>query len=432
MTPYSGMMAPDGTLSFTHHDGRVISLTKTSLNYEKVKTLLRELDTAPDRDNDPRRDDLYELTQPMITILRSSGGRVRFENGVLYYDDEPVESFLTDRIVWMLREGFNVAPMLAFFENVKENPSFRAVEELYRFMEANRMGLTSDGMILAYKRVRDNYRDIRTNTFDNSVGQVASMPRNEVNDDPTQTCSAGLHLCSMGYLPHYGAGPGNRIVVCRLHPRDVVSVPIDYDNAKLRVCSYTVIDEIADTRDILGERSVWPEYSETEDDEDAEEAVEWNPELTPEREERVQEIADRFGAVAVAYRAEQDDKQQSGEGPSAFHKIAAGLQDAIAYAQGDSDRGRETSFEIRDTVWCYLDAKTSVMNQTACCLGVDLTDVTIDSTIADLQGDDLDTHKILEEIERDLGIRLTYSDFTAESTVGEIITTVHEKLNEAE
>jgi len=67
------------------------------------------------------------------------------------------------------------------------------------------------------------------------------MTRNEVNDDKNQTCSAGLHFCSQDYLNHFG---GSRIMILKINPRDVVSIPTDYKNSKGRCCRYEVIGEL--------------------------------------------------------------------------------------------------------------------------------------------------------------------------------------------
>jgi hypothetical protein len=122
-----------------------------------------------------------------------------------------------------------------------ENPSFRAVSELYDFLEASQLPITEDGCFLAYKRIRSDYTDVHSGSFDNSIGQVVSMPRNEVDEDKDRTCSAGLHFCSRAYLPHFC---GDRIVVLKINPADVVAIPSDYNNAKGRACRYEVIQEL--------------------------------------------------------------------------------------------------------------------------------------------------------------------------------------------
>ena len=148
---------------------------------------------------------------------------------------------IVDRMVTMLQAGFPVEPLVNFMENMMQNPSYRAVNELYGFLEKNRLPITGDGHFLAYKKVRADFKDCHSGTMDNSVGQIVEMERNQVNDDKNQTCSAGLHFCSESYLKHFG---GERTVIVKINPRDVVSIPTDYDNAKGRACRYEVIGEV--------------------------------------------------------------------------------------------------------------------------------------------------------------------------------------------
>lgn len=261
--PFSGMITHDGTITFTHLNGRSYSVLPSNPSYDAVMAKLREVQG---NDDEGLRMELYELSQPKFIVSRSTNGRVVVEDNTVFYDGKPIRNFLAERIIWMIGKGFDAAPMLAFLENVKLNPSNRAVDELYRFMEANKMGLTKDGMILAYKRVRRDWLDIYTGTISNKIGDRPSMPRNEVNDNPGETCSHGLHVCAMSYLPCYRGAPGNHVVICRIHPKDVVSVPIEYANAKMRVCEYEVIGEITDhLDDILGRTPVWNEDDDSEE-----------------------------------------------------------------------------------------------------------------------------------------------------------------------
>jgi hypothetical protein len=79
--------------------------------------------------------------------------------------------------------------------------------------------------------------------MDNSPGRVVEMERNKVDDNKDQTCSTGLHFCGLSYLGHFG-GSDSRIVIVKINPRDVVSIPSDYNGAKGRACRYEVIGEM--------------------------------------------------------------------------------------------------------------------------------------------------------------------------------------------
>ena len=174
-------------------------------------------------------------------LSKTAGSNVRIEGTRIFYKDTEVTGLISSRIFETIRLGLDVKPMVRFLENLMQNPSKRAVDELFGFLDACNLPITEDGHFLAYKRVRNNYRDVHSGTMDNSVGKVLEMPRNAVDEDKNRTCSAGLHFCSYEYLAHFG---GERIMVLKINPRDVVAIPADYNNSKGRTCRYEVVDEL--------------------------------------------------------------------------------------------------------------------------------------------------------------------------------------------
>jgi hypothetical protein len=120
------------------------------------------------------------------------------------------------------------------------NPSRRAVQELYSFLEHKAMPLTPDGNFLAYKGVREDYTDWYSGNFSNKVGETLEMVRNNVCDDAQVGCSHGFHAGSLDYAESFGNG--GQLMVVEIDPQDVVSVPNDCDCQKLRTCKYKVVD----------------------------------------------------------------------------------------------------------------------------------------------------------------------------------------------
>ena len=167
---------------------------------------------------------------------------VTIQDGVVYFKGEPLHSTLADRMVRMLDEGFDLVPMANFLSNLMSNPSRTAVMELYSFLEKGSMPITPDGCFMAYKAVRADYKDIHSGTMDNSIGAVCEMPRNQVDDNRERTCSYGLHFCSFEYLPHFAHANGH-VVLVKINPRDVVSIPADYNDTKGRCARYEVVGE---------------------------------------------------------------------------------------------------------------------------------------------------------------------------------------------
>jgi len=227
------------TVSFS--DGETATVYPSHPRYRDIIAAL----TAKDYESVRKLSIPTAAVQDKINKVTKRGiGSVVLKAGVVYYNDKPIHNTLTDRIVAMANEGFDIEPMCKFLSNLKDNPSFRAVNELYGFLEKGNLPITEDGYFLAYKRVRQDYTDVHSGKFSNAIGQVVEMARNEVNEDPNQTCSQGLHFCSRDYLPHFAAEAGNRTVILKINPADVVAIPTDYQNTKGRTCRYEVIGEL--------------------------------------------------------------------------------------------------------------------------------------------------------------------------------------------
>jgi hypothetical protein len=174
------------------------------------------------------------------------GTDVEIKDGSINYHGQVIHNTLTKRILSFMRDGLPHEPLLNFFKNLMENPSKRAVDELYDFLEAGELPITEDGHFLAFKNVRSNYLDIHSGKFDNSVGKVCEMPRNGVDEDKERTCSYGLHFCSIKYLPHFTDSDGGKTMIVKINPKDVVAIPADYNNTKGRTCRYEVVAEYKD------------------------------------------------------------------------------------------------------------------------------------------------------------------------------------------
>jgi hypothetical protein len=196
-------------------------------------------------------------------------------DGVVHFNNEPMVNVMTDRLLDMMGQGFDINPLAKFIENLMQNPSRTAVNELYLFLESGKLPITPDGHFLAYKRVRDNFHDIYTGKFNHAPGSVLEMPRNSVDDKRDNTCSTGFHFCSIKYLPQFGGGNGDRVVIVKINPKDVVSIPSDYNNTKGRTCRYEVVGEY--TGNWKTGVEAWTKAVADED----EEVQEYKPRLVP-------------------------------------------------------------------------------------------------------------------------------------------------------
>ena len=189
-------------------------------------------------------DKIPELVTAAERIKKFSDGQFTVQGETIYVNGVAAPAALSRKILSFSNEGLPCEPLINFTQRLQKNPSFRAVNELYSFLEKNDHPITEDGHFIAYKRVRSDFKDIHSGTFDNSPGTFVEMPRNQVNEDATQTCSYGLHVANWDYAHNHFASSNSltdKMLEVEVDPADVVAVPVDYDNAKMRVCAYKVL-----------------------------------------------------------------------------------------------------------------------------------------------------------------------------------------------
>jgi len=223
--------------------GKPLNVSQDNPNFSEIMEIVKA--DSPDAE-----ERIHELVDAAMNAAKQEiviEGVVIRDDGVVTLDGHPLDNSLSRRMLRMRDEGFDLKPMARFLVRLGKNPSYRARQELYTFLEVGQLPLTPDGSFLAYKIVRPDYMDYHSGTFDNKVGCVVSMPRSEVDDDSGHTCSAGLHFCSLDYLQHFGGRDGH-VMILKVDPADVVSIPADYNNTKARCCRYEVVGEYTDYR----------------------------------------------------------------------------------------------------------------------------------------------------------------------------------------
>lgn len=241
-------------------DGKVIAVRRGASNFDAARAaVLAE-----------QWEGIESILVPGHSVSQWLGDGFTFEDGAIRFGGEIIDTRLSDRMVKMSDAGDNPTALMKFWQRLQNNPSMRSVEQLYGFLENKGIPLDAEGYILAYKSINSDYTDHHTGKCDNTVGQVLSMPRNRISDDPNQACHYGYHVGALEYASTFG-GSGSRIVICRVDPADVVCVPYDHSMQKVRVCRYEVMSEqerpefLSDTyEDVEPEAEGWDE----DDDED--------------------------------------------------------------------------------------------------------------------------------------------------------------------
>ena len=191
---------------------------------------------------------LNKLMNPEVLIEKLSKGTFKVIDGVVCVGTDSgtheLPEELNSTVLEFMNEKLPYDYLVKFAVKLFANPSESSVKQLYKYLVKNQFPICEDGDFIAYRKVTDSFTDFRTGKFNNSVGSTVEMKREDVDDDPNVTCSRGLHAANWDYVHNsYYAGVG-RIVAMKINPADVVSVPTDYNDAKMRVCKFFVLEEV--------------------------------------------------------------------------------------------------------------------------------------------------------------------------------------------
>lgn len=240
----------EATLVFSNGDVVVVN-SLNNPNYQKIVMLL--IQGNPDDDQA-----IYDLAKPALTVgkaLTRLSERVIYDNGSIYFDGDIIDSSITQHIIRIIEEGGQVdayQSLVNFLEKLYQNPSQESREALYDFLSRYNITIAPDGDFLAYKGVREDGTSIhagygivngkvyQNDHLPNPVGAVIEMPRSKVNGNRAEGCSVGLHAGAYDYANWFAQG---KLLLVKINPRDVVSVPEDSSYQKLRISRYVVLEQ---------------------------------------------------------------------------------------------------------------------------------------------------------------------------------------------
>lgn len=209
-------------------------------------------------------DDLRAIADLSVAVAQrfdTLSERVSVADGRVYFDGDEVDSAITRQIVRCLNDPTvgDWKPLVRFMENVAANPNEHSREQLFAWLNDREFTITTDGCFIAYKGVDgidgpdgetvyvscssghgivDGER--HEGRLPNYVGATVEMPRSDVQHDPGEGCSTGLHVGTYEYAQSWAQ---TALLTVLVNPRDVVSVPTDCSAEKMRVCRYVVSDD---------------------------------------------------------------------------------------------------------------------------------------------------------------------------------------------
>ncbi len=226
-------------------DGIPYSAADSHPNYKEIIRLALE--------DDESVKDLFDVSVAVAKKFEQLSERVSVHSGRVYFDGEEVDSALTRQIVKFLEAGVeDFRPLVNFYEKLAQNPNEDSRTQLYAWLNAHDFTITPEGDLLGYKGVRkideDKYESVNhgraivnnqeyNGAIPNNIGDVVTMPRGDVQFNPSVGCSTGLHVGTWNYAKGWSQGAVLKVAI---NPRDVVSVPHDCSAQKLRTCRYVV------------------------------------------------------------------------------------------------------------------------------------------------------------------------------------------------
>lgn len=231
--PAKYMMLPDSVVVI--HDGKPVIVGKDHINFKVIKDQL-----AKDGTYDPK------MLEPVRVIEQFAHAGLTYKDGKVQLDGSNFKYQMFDKLVDAIKSDNtedNLKKLFAFVRRAIENTSNQITERILDFAKCSSIDFTDDGMMICFKKVTSDYKDVYTKKIDNSVGKTVQVPRSQVDENMDKTCSYGLHTCSKNYLKHY---PGQKILKVLVDPADVVAIPRDYSDSKLRCCKYHVVEDVTE------------------------------------------------------------------------------------------------------------------------------------------------------------------------------------------
>ncbi len=207
---------------------------------------------------------LFDVEKAVDNAFRKVSDRITVRNRTAYYDGDPINGGVAKALVRLVEEGDlgNLEAVALFTERVMRNPNQHSREQAYTWLEKHNFSITTEGKVVMYKGCRRDadgvlYSTVAAPASDevtvdgvpvtgyvpNRPGTVVAMARSKVTHNPSEACSAGLHVADFDYAQGYQRAG---VVEVHVDPVDFVSVPTDSGGAKFRVCRYEVIGEVSE------------------------------------------------------------------------------------------------------------------------------------------------------------------------------------------
>ena len=231
MRTYKSHIKTPKSVTIVFTEGDPVTIPAESDSFKQICHLLSE----------GLSEDACTVADIAMKVAVRSGGKFELDKETMTVvetaTDQAMPEALSRKLMELVNAGHNTKSLENFWGNLKENPSEESRKDLYEFLMANKIPITDDGHFVGYKSVRNDYLDAYSGKISNKPGTVVKIDRKDVDSNRQQTCSYGLHVGAYSYASTYS----QLLLEVKVNPRDVVSVPPDYNQQKMRVCRYEVV-----------------------------------------------------------------------------------------------------------------------------------------------------------------------------------------------
>lgn len=235
-------------------DFSTVVVDSTHADYEDILDLLQD-STADTTEQEASLRGILQTFVPIGQKLRSLSDRVTYNDGYVFYNHEPIDDQLANIIKSLVEEGDDIKlrSLINFLEKLYAGASETGRRNLFRWISDRHLTISSDGDFLAYKGVQvidGESRSINTGTsyvnnvrhsgtIPNPLNGIITMPPSEVVENEDIYCGPGLHAGTWEFASQWARG---RVLLVKINPADVISVPKDCEGQKIRVCRYVVME----------------------------------------------------------------------------------------------------------------------------------------------------------------------------------------------
>lgn len=257
--------------------------------FNKIKNLLEN--QTPGSNIEDTASELFSLMSPQALVTQQINSSyylsesMSIKDGKIFFGKFKLEDTLANHMLSLLNEENTPKDekmwksYVKFLDNLHQNADEDIRLQLFRWMEyenkaGNGFGITDDGCLVGYKgcdgtiiepmSVHSGKAIVDGEEYNgkipNKVGSVIQMPRSTVQFDPSVGCSQGLHVGTRDYATKWAP----ILLLVKVNPRDVVSVPYECESQKMRVCEYTVLKVTDATDEHKMYYSVDTDYDENE------------------------------------------------------------------------------------------------------------------------------------------------------------------------